>query len=101
MQSSVSYHVRGSAHARLAALIAAGLALLGGAVAAGAAEWPNAQAQLAADHVAPGSALERLILQNQDFDMLDAGEASDSLGIPPWLRVLYRKNHPQDRFSPQ
>jgi uncharacterized membrane protein len=101
MQSSASSDVRRSAHARLAAMLVAGLALLAGAVAAHAIQWPSAQEQLQRDHIMPGSALERLILENQDFSRLDTGEASDSLGLPLWLRVLYRKHHPQDRFSPQ
>jgi hypothetical protein len=83
----------------------AGLALcaLGAGSAANAAQlgrWPSVQEQLADSHVAPGSALERLILENQDFSLLRSEEASDSLRIPPWLRVLYHKNHPRDRFSP-
>jgi uncharacterized membrane protein len=101
MQFSVSFDVRRSAHARLAVMFVAGLALLCGAVAANAVQWPSAQEQLQQHRVSPGSALERLILENQDFSRLDAGEASDSLRIPLWLRVLYRKHHPQDRFSPQ
>jgi fibronectin type 3 domain-containing protein len=60
--------------------------------------WPSAQAQLAKDRIIPGSALERLVLQNQDFSLLRAEEANDRLRFPPWLRVLWRKNHPQDTY---
>jgi hypothetical protein len=104
-RSAGSSRVRGLAHAPLVAIVIAGLALcaLGGGGAAGAAQlgrWPSVQEQLVDSHVIPGSALERLILANQDFGMLRAEEATDSLRIPPFLRVLYRKNHPHDRFSP-
>jgi hypothetical protein len=46
-----------------------------------------------------GSALERLVMENQDFEMLRASEASDKRGLPPWLRVWWRKNHPEDEYS--
>jgi hypothetical protein len=62
--------------------------------AAGAQSWPTLQKQLEADSVAPGSALERLIAANQEFDLLRPAEADDRLPIPPWLRVLWRKSHP-------
>jgi hypothetical protein len=38
-----------------------------------------------------GSALERLVQENQDFEMLYTKEASDKRGLPPWLRVWWRK----------
>jgi hypothetical protein len=60
--------------------------------------WPSLQQQLAKDNVNPGSALAGLIAQNQDFDLLRPEEASDKLGIPPWLRVVWRKAHPQDLY---
>jgi hypothetical protein len=46
-----------------------------------------------------GSALERLVIENQDFEMLRANEASDKRGLPPWLRVWWRKNHPEEVYS--
>jgi len=100
-----SSRVRGLAHAPLVAMFIAGLALcaLGAGSAASAAQlgrWPSVQEQLADSHVIPGSALERLILENQDFSVLRSEEATDSLRIPPWLRVLYHKNHPHDQYSP-
>src|SRR5260370_6198219 len=102
-RSAVSSRVRGLAHAPLAAIVVAGLVLcaLSAGRAAGAAQlgrWPSVQEQLADSHVMPGSALERLILENQDFSVLRSEEATDSLRIPPWLRVLYHKNHPHDRY---
>ena len=86
-------------------LVAAGLLLAGllpasRALAANRLEWPTVQEQLEKSQVQSGSALERLILNNQDFSMLNPKEAADHLRIPLWLRVLYRRNHPNDRFSP-
>lgn len=63
------------------------------------ARWPALEKQLAADRVPPGSALEALIKENQDFEMLRAEEAWDAIRVPPWLRVLWRKSHPQGRYS--
>src|ERR1700688_1796007 len=64
------------------------------------AGWPTLQEQLQADHVIPGSALEKLIVANQDFGLLRSEEAGDSLKIPVWLRVLWHKRHPNDRYLP-
>ncbi len=82
-------------------IILAGLMPASRALAAGRLEWPTVQEQLTKDHVQPGSALERLILNNQDFSVLNAKEFNDRITIPLWLRVLYRKNHPHDTFSPK
>jgi hypothetical protein len=60
--------------------------------------WPGVNEQLAAGRVEAGTALEALILANQDFEMLRPEELTDRLGIPLWLRVMYRKNHPDGRF---
>jgi Bacterial Ig domain len=108
-RSAVSSRVRGRAHARRAAVFLAGLVLFAGAAAQAAqpagsppplrGAWPSLQDQLDKDHVIPGSALEKLISENQEFGMLRPEEATDSRGIPLWLRVLYRKNHPTDQFS--
>src|SRR4051794_11587975 len=57
--------------------------------------WPSIADQLQQDHVKPGSALETLIRNNQDFQLLRADEATDNRGIPPWLRVFWRKAHPE------
>jgi hypothetical protein len=46
-----------------------------------------------------GSALERLVIENQDFEMLRTSEATDKRGLPPWLRVWWRKNHPEEVYS--
>jgi PKD repeat protein len=63
--------------------------------------FPDLGTQLAQDHVVPGSALEKLIAANQDFRILRPEEAKDRLGIPPWLRVSWRKAHPELTYSAQ
>jgi hypothetical protein len=55
--------------------------------------------QLRTDRVVPGSALERLIEDNQDFAMLRPEEAKDHIRVPLWLRVWWRKNHPEGTYS--
>jgi len=64
------------------------------------AQWPMLERQLTVDRVIPGSALDKLIRDNQDFSILHPQEASDKLGIPPWLRVHWRKLNPDWRYSP-
>jgi hypothetical protein len=49
--------------------------------------------------VIPGSALEKLIRENQDFSILWAHEANDRFRIPPWLRVHWRKSHPEAKYA--
>jgi hypothetical protein len=63
--------------------------------------WPALEQQLKKDHVRPGSALETLIYQNQDFQMLRAEEANDKIPVPVWLRVYWRKGHPELTYSRQ
>ena len=62
-------------------------------------EWPSLEQQLAAAKVIHGSALETLIRENQDFTMLRPDEAHDRLNLPPWLRVYWRKHHPEATYS--
>jgi hypothetical protein len=59
------------------------------------ANWPSLPEQLGKDKVLAGSALEALIKANQDFGMLRAEEAKDTIRVPPWLRVVWRKSHPE------
>ncbi|HKQ60353.1 MAG TPA: hypothetical protein VJS92_03650 [Candidatus Polarisedimenticolaceae bacterium] len=61
--------------------------------------WPSLDSQLVRDKVAAGSALERLIRENQSFEMLDARESTDKIRVPLWLRVLWRKSHPEMSYS--
>ena len=61
--------------------------------------WPSVEKQLATDQVRPGSALEQLIRENQEFHLLRPEEASDRVGLPLWLRVYWRKQHPDRKYS--
>ena len=57
--------------------------------------------QLRAARAVPGSPLDQLIRNNQDFKLLHAREASDDrTDLPLWLRVHWRKNHPETSFLP-
>src|SRR5947209_12741086 len=60
---------------------------------------PALERQLAADRVPPGSALAALIQDNQDFARLRPEELGEDGEVPPWLRVLWRKSHPEGTFS--
>jgi hypothetical protein len=57
--------------------------------------WPTLRDQLAVDNIAPNSALGRLVAANQDFSILRPEEAKDLIRVPLWLRVLWRKSHPE------
>jgi hypothetical protein len=61
--------------------------------------WPSLEDQLRAAQVVKGSALDKLIRDHQGFQMLRAEEAHDQLGLPPWLRVYWRKLHPDANYS--
>ncbi|HEY1412274.1 MAG TPA: hypothetical protein VGF36_09040 [Rhodopila sp.] len=65
----------------------------------GVANWPTLDEQLAAAKVIHGSALEKLITENQDFSVLRLEEAHDDLDLPPWIRVYWRRLHPDGRYS--
>jgi hypothetical protein len=60
--------------------------------------WPSVERQLAESNVVPGSALEKLIRDNQDFHLLRSEEATDKIGLPQWLRVYWRKQHPEVEY---
>jgi hypothetical protein len=62
--------------------------------------WPSVEQQLARDRVPAGSALERLVLANQDFSVLHPREATDTVRVPAWLRVHWRRMHPDWRYNP-
>jgi len=62
-------------------------------------EWPTLREQLAQAHAPAGSPLAQLIESNQDFSILRPEEAHDHLRLPPWLRVLYRRSHPNGDYS--
>src|SRR5262245_59966345 len=71
----------------------------GAAQSAGSFQWPSFSHQLISAGVTPGSALEDLIRANQDLSMLRPAEAKDTLRLPPWLRVYWRKQHPEGNYS--
>ena len=61
--------------------------------------WPSLAEQLQKSGVRPGTALERLIRNNQDFALLRLDESTDKRGLPPWARVWWRKAHPELSYS--
>jgi hypothetical protein len=61
--------------------------------------WPSVDSQLRASNVRPGSALDKLIRNHQDLSILRPDEVDDNLPFPPWLRVYWRKSHPELDFS--
>ena len=61
--------------------------------------WPSLDEQLAKAKAKKGSALEKLIKDNQDFSKLRDDEADQRAGVPPWLKVFWRKGHPEGTYS--
>ena len=61
--------------------------------------WPSLDKQLRQAHVEPGTLLERLVQDNQEFQMLRPEEANDKIPVPLWLRVYWRKGHPEGNYS--
>jgi hypothetical protein len=61
--------------------------------------WPSVEEQFAKAKVISGNALDKLIRDNQDFHLLRPEEADDNIGLPPWLRVYWRKQHPEGGYS--
>ncbi|MEA2490497.1 MAG: serine protease, partial [Acidobacteriota bacterium] len=61
--------------------------------------WPSINEQLNEDEIDAGSALAALVATNQDFSKLRADEKKDKVGLPPWFRVYWRKNHPEGNYS--
>ena len=60
--------------------------------------WPTLDKQLAAGKVVHGSPLDEFIRENQDFGLLRREEANDDLGLPLWIRVYWRRLHPEEEF---
>jgi hypothetical protein len=51
--------------------------------------------QFTASKVRRGSALEKLIKDNQNFNLLSSEESDDDqTDLPLWIRVYWRKQHP-------
>lgn len=61
--------------------------------------WPTLEEQLAEDRIIPGSALEQLIKENQDISLLNPAELNDRWRLPPWVRIYFRKQHPELTFT--
>jgi hypothetical protein len=61
--------------------------------------WPTLQEQLDVEEVPHGSALAKLIQDNQDFTLLRPEEAGDHIRVPLWLRVVWHKAHPEGVYS--
>lgn len=61
-----------------------------------APKWPSVHKQLEDARAPEGSRLEQVIRQNQEVELLHPSEASDGLPFPPWLRIKWRKAHPED-----
>lgn len=65
------------------------------------ARWASVDEQLAAAKATHGSAFEAFIRANQEYDLLRPGEGpNDGVGVPLWLRVYYRKQHPDEPPAP-
>jgi hypothetical protein len=64
----------------------------------GHAHWPALEEQLKAANVTPGSALDTFIRAHQALEMLRPEETTDQLGLPPWIRVFWRKQHPDGKY---
>jgi len=60
--------------------------------------FPSLEEQLRAANVKSGSALDKLIRANQQLDMLRQEEATDRVGLPPWIRIYWRKKHPDGKY---
>lgn len=63
--------------------------------------WPALSEQLARDEVRAGTELATLIHENQDFSVLHPQEMGDKIPVPPWLRVYWRKAHPDWTYDPE
>ena len=65
---------------------------------AGRSNFQSLEEQLRAVNAKAGSALDKLIRANQQLDMLRPEEATDRVGLPPWIRVYWRKKHPDAKY---
>jgi Bacterial pre-peptidase C-terminal domain len=61
-------------------------------------KFPTLDEQLKGAHAKKGSALEKLIRDNQDFTKLKDKDADDKI-VPPWLKVYWRKGHPEANYD--
>jgi hypothetical protein len=56
---------------------------------------PTVDSQIRDAQAPKGSVLETLIRENQNFEMLAPSEMNDDYPLPLWLRVFWRKQHPE------
>jgi hypothetical protein len=56
---------------------------------------PTVEEQIESAKAPKGSALEKLIRANQEFELLHPDEFEDDYPVPLWLRVAWRKEHPE------
>jgi hypothetical protein len=61
-------------------------------------KFPSLDDQLKKAHVKKGSALEKLIKDNQDFSKLKEKDKDDEI-VPPWLKVHWQKGHPEANYD--
>ncbi|MEP7014721.1 MAG: dockerin type I domain-containing protein [Verrucomicrobiota bacterium] len=68
-----------------------------------AAQWPSLSQALSQDYsgykVQSGTELEKLVRASQDFSSLRDDEKTDKRGLPAWLRVWWRKAHPEVNYT--
>lgn len=62
---------------------------------ANTAQRPSVEEQIKSAKAPKGSRLEKMIRDNQDFSLLQPEEFGDNFPIPLWLRVAWRKQHPE------
>ena len=56
---------------------------------------PTVNDQVKQSGASAQSELAKMIRANQDFELLQDEEFEDEFPIPPWLRVAWRKQHPE------
>ena len=63
--------------------------------------WPSIERQLTDAKAIHGSKFEEFIRANQETKLLRPEEHNgDGVGVPLWLRVYYRKQHPNEPLAP-
>jgi hypothetical protein len=62
------------------------------------AKFPSLDEQLKKAHAKPGSKLEKLIKDNQDFSKLKPRDTDDTI-VPPWLKVYWQKGHAEVNYD--
>src|SRR4051812_18706149 len=56
---------------------------------------PSVAEQIRKTGARPNSALAKLIRENQEIELLHPDELADNYPAPLWLRVAWRKQHPE------